>query len=314
MTLTRKTLRTLRAALTETRNVYGPMPGTVGELGALSGRLADVRDANLRHHEELIARAGAAGAEVVGLGELFAAPYFALTEDALWRDLAEPIDTGPTITAMRDAAAKNGVVLIAPIYELDPGTGKRFNTAVVIEKDGRVLGSYRKTHIPCGANEEGAFFETFYYERSDGGMNNEGVQGQSPFFPVFSTSVGKIGVAICYDRHFEGVMSTLAAGGAKIVFCPAVTFGGKSEELWPHEFQTDATRHGIFIGGSNRHGGESPWDVEYFGASRFWSPDGPLPDLSDHPQLVISDLDLNAPRNPDPAGWNLQRDRRPEVF
>ena len=237
------TPKTLRAALTETRNVYDPMPATCRDLGALSSRLADVRNANLRHHEDLIAAAGAAGAQVVGLGELFAAPYFALTEDAMWRDLAEPMDSGPTITAMRDAAARHGVVLIAPIYELDPGTGKRFNTAVVIEKDGRVLGSYRKTHIPCGANEEGAFFETFYYERSDGGMNNEGAQGESRFFPVFSTSVGRIGVAICYDRHFEGVMSTLAAGGAEIVFSPAVTFGGKSEELWRHEFQTEATRH-----------------------------------------------------------------------
>lgn len=307
----------LRAALTQTVNAYAPMPRRVADLGRLKGRLDEVRAANVAHHVGLIERARARGARVVCLGELFTAPYFALGKEPLWLGLAEDASSGPTVTALAKAAARLGVVLVAPLYERDARTGKRFNTAVVIEADGRVVGRYRKTHIPRGANEQGEFHETFYYGPSDGRQNARSprILGRNPFFPVFKTSVGKIGVAICYDRHFEGVVGALARAGAEVVFSPAVTFGAKSRRLWELEFLTDACRHRVFVGGSNRLGAEKPWGQRYFGASYFAGPDGAkLPDLSRHPELVVADLDLGALKRPDPSGWNLARDVRPDIY
>lgn len=307
----------VRAAMTQTVNAFREMPERVEDLGRLRHRLEDIRRANIEHHLELIAAASASGAAVVCLGELFTAPYFALDEHPLWLDLAEDATTGPTAAALRRAAAEHKVVIIAPLYELDGATGRRFNTAVVIEADGLILGQYRKTHIPHGANEQGSFHETFYYGRSEGPQNapSADILGRNPYFPVFRTSAGNVGVAICYDRHFGGALAALACAGADVVFCPAVTFGAKSRRMWELEFLVDACRHRIFIGGSNRLGAEKPWNQPYFGAGYFAGPDGEkLRDLSTRPDLVIADLDLDALKRPDPSGWDLQRDARPEIY
>jgi N-carbamoylputrescine amidase len=307
--------RVVRAAMTQTVNAYRDMPATVADLARLAGRLDDVRRANVDHHLALVEEAARQGARAVGLGELFPAPYFALGRDPMWTALAEDAQEGATMTAVRAAARRLGLVVVAPIYELDGSTGKRFNTAVVVGPDGEVLGTYRKAHIPFGQNEQGSFHEDLYYERSDG-KNLLGPANVSlnPFFPVFATPLGRVGVAICYDRHFEGVMSALARAGAEMVFSPAVTFGQKSRRMWDHEFPVDAARHNLFIGGSNRKGVEPPWNQPYFGASYFVGPNGPVPDLSSHPSLVIGDLDLDELSAGDPSGWNLRRDVRPEIY
>lgn len=308
--------RMLRAALTQTRNVYEPMPSSLEGLDALADKLEDIRAANVEHHVELMKRAKAQGCQVIGFGELFPGPYFALEERALWQPAAEDAATGPTVQRIAAAARELELVVVAPIYELDPGTQKRFNTAVVISEQGEVLGRYRKTHIPCGTNERASFHETHYYERSNGELGNSSARicNSNPYLPVFETSVGRIGVAICYDRHFEGVMSALANGGAQLIFSPAVTFGEKSRRMWDLEFAVDAARHKVFIGGSNRVGSEPPWNVEFFGASHFVSPDGRLEDQSSDSELIISDLDLSALDGGDSSGWDLSRDRRPELF
>lgn len=309
--------RVIRAALTETRNAYADMPASVDALGELTQghRLDDLRAANVGHHLELLDAAASAGANVVCLGELFAGPYFALDKNPLWHALAEDAREGPTIGAMREAAKRHGMVLVCPIYELDAESGKRFNTAVVIEGDGDLRGIYRKTHIPQGANERASFEETFYYERSDGrlGPSRGNVSG-NPFFPVFQTSAGRIGVATCYDRHFPNVVETLAREGAEIVFSPAVTFGETSRRMWEMEFEVDAMRHRVFIGGSNRRGVEPPWTVEYFGASYFVGPHGRPAPVEVHPELVVCDLDLDLLSSSDPSGWDLGRDKRPEIY
>ncbi|OGS01897.1 MAG: hypothetical protein A2V88_12985 [Elusimicrobia bacterium RBG_16_66_12] len=307
----------VRAALTQTINAFMDMPESIADLGRLKGRLEDIRRVNVEHHLELAAAASAAGAKIVCLGELFTAPYFALTKDPLWLDMAEDATTGSTVAALRRAAAEHKIVVIAPIYELDGATGKRFNAAVVIDVDGLILGKYRKTHIPCGANEQGEFSETFYYGRSEGPQNAKSAKilGKNPYYPVFKTAAGSVGVAICYDRHFEGVVAALAEGGAQIVFSPAVTFGAKSRRLWEAEFLVDACRHRLFIGGSNRDGAEKPWNQPYFGASYFAGPDGEkVENISARPELVIADLDLDALTRPDPSGWNLKRDVRPDIY
>jgi N-carbamoylputrescine amidase len=232
----------------------------------------------------------------------------------MWLALAEDAQAGPTITAVRAAARRLELVTIALIFERDP-SGRRFNTAVVVDEGGEVLGKYRKTHIPHGQNEQGSFNESFYYDRSDG-QNGRGPANVSrnDYFPVFTTSVGRVGVAICYDRHFEGVMHSLAHEGAELVFCPAVTFGSKSERLWALEFPVDAARHRLFIGGSNRKGVEPPWTQPYFGQTYFVGPNGPAPDVSRHPNLVIADLDLGELSANDPSGWNLPRDIWPAIY
>lgn len=307
--------RFVRAALTQTRNVYEPMPANIKELGLLADRLEDVRTANVEHHLELIAAAAQAGARVIGLGELFPAPYFALDRDEMWLDLAEDAREGPTVRALREAAQRHDMVIVAPIYELASG-GKRFNTAVVIDAGGEALGSYRKTHIPEGTNERASFSETFYYEKSDGGMSNGRANiSTNRFFPVFETAAGKVGVATCYDRHFEGVVCALKQGGAQMIFSPAVTFGAQSRRMWKLEFLVDAARHCVFIGGSNRLGAEAPWNVEYFGASYFAGPTGRQKELpAPRPELVLADLDLEQLESSDGSGWDLERDRRPEIY
>ncbi|ACY15915.1 nitrilase-related carbon-nitrogen hydrolase [Haliangium ochraceum] len=304
----------LRCALTETRNVF-PMPASLGDLAALDGRMDEIRTANVTHHLELCAIAASRGVQVLGMGELFPAPYFALHCDPRWRELAEDARTGPTVTALRVAARTHKMVLVAPIYERCADSGKCFNTAVVIDQDGEILGSYKKTHIPQGTNEQASFEETYYYERSDGRLLSSPANvSDNAFFPVFQTALGRIAVAICYDRHFEGVMRTLAEQGAELVLSPAVTFGAKSERMWPLEFAVDAARHGLFIGGSNRRGSEPPWNQPYFGGSHFVGPGGACENLSDHDELIIADLDMDELRRPDPSGWNLPRDRRPDIY
>lgn len=306
--------RVIRAAMTQTVNAYHGMPRSIAELGQLTPKLAEIRRANVDHHLELLAAAKSEGAQVVLFGELFAGPYFALGKESMWRGLAESAEDGETVSAVRVAAREHGVVVIAPIYELT-AEGRRFNTAVVISESGTILGKYRKTHIPEGANEQASFHETFYYERSDGQNGTSAANvSKNPYFPVFQTHVARMGVAICYDRHFEGVMSTLATEGAELVFCPAVTFGSKSQRMWPIEFQADAARHNLFIGGSNRKGAEAPWDQPYFGESHFVGPNGPIQNQSRHPNLVVADLDLGELSADDPSGWNLPRDSRPEIY
>lgn len=306
----------VRAAFTQTVNAFPDMPGSVEELPQLVGRLAEVREANVAHHEALIRRAAAAGARLACLGELFTTPYFACTEHPMWLDLAEDADTGPTVSRLSKVAAELRVVIIAPLYEYSEARDQRFNTATVIDADGRVLGKYRKNHIPCGDNERGTFRETFYYRPSDGWMRNprETTVLRSRRFPVFKTAVGRVGVAICYDRHFEGVVRTLARSGAQLVVFPSTTFGAKSERMWEMEFEVDALRHGIYVGGSNRLGVEEPWGTEYFGRSYFVGPNGRCPNLADEPELVIADLDFGALDAPDPAGWNLKADFRDDIY
>jgi len=305
----------VRAALTETRNAYRAMPASLDELAELSGSLEAVRAENVAHHIGLIRRAAGEGVHVLCLGELFTAPYFALHRDPMWFGLAEDARSGPTVTALRSVAREVEMILVAPIYELDPDSQARFNTAVVIDERGELLGKYRKAHIPSGTNERASFHEDFYYGPSDGRLGDTPAnRSNNPFFPVFQTRVGRIGISTCYDRHFPGVVRSLAEGGAQIVFSPAVTFGEKSHRMWELEFPVDAARHNLFIGGSNRKGSEPPFDVEYFGASYFCGPGGRLADRSQHEELVIADLDLDELSDGDPSGWDLARDTRPEIY
>jgi beta-ureidopropionase len=304
--------RVVRVALTETRNAFADMPASMDALEALAPRLDELRAANVEHHVDLARQAAAAGAQLIGFGELFTGPYFALETRAFWRELAEDARDGPTTTRLREVARELGIVIVAPLYELDDASGKRFNTAVVIERTGEVLGIFRKVHIPAGRNEQGEFHETFYYEGSDGALRNGPANiSKNDYYPVFETSVGRIGIAICYDRHFPVSVAALAANGAQIVLQPSVTFGATSQRMWPLEAQVDALRHRVYVCPSNRRGPEKPWGIEYFGRSGCFGPSGPLEARDAGPGLRIFDLDLDALTAGD-SGWDLARDARPQ--
>jgi len=273
------------------------LPPTVDGLdGVTPSMLQSLRELCLEQNRCLARRARALGSHVVCFGELCNAPYFALEKRDVWKDLAEPVCEGPTVESMRALAKDLGMVLVVPLYEVEPKTCRRFNTTVVIDSSGQVLGFYRKNHIPCGKNEQSSFSETYYYERGCGVDQSlcPGNVSRNECFPVFQTSVCRIGVATCYDRHFEGVIQTLAEQGAELILCPAVTYGEQSERMWDMEFVVDAMRHSVFVGGLNRLGSEPPWNQEYFGRSFFCSPScSRLADLSPTPDLVVADLDLS---------------------
>ncbi len=181
--------------------------------------VAAVKKAMIDKHVGLIARAAEQGAQVVCLQELFYGPYFCAEQQSRWYELTEPVPDGPTIRLMAEIARKHEIVLIVPVYEEDlPGV--YYNTAAVIDADGRYLGKFRKMHIPhCPPG----FWEKFYFRPGNLG------------YPVFETRVGKVGVYICYDRHFPEGARCLGLNGAEIVFNPSATVAGLSEYLWKLE-------------------------------------------------------------------------------
>jgi N-carbamoylputrescine amidase len=250
-------------------------------------------------HVELIADAARQDAQVVGLQEIFFGPYFCAEQDPKWYATAEP-DDGPTITLMRDVAKQHGIVLVVPWYE-EEQPGVYYNSACVIERDGTVLGKYRKTHIPQVGP---CFWEKFYFKPGNLG------------YPVFETSVGKIGLMICYDRHFPEVGRELGLRGAEIVFNPSATVTSLSRYLWELEQPAHAVANGYFVAASNRVGVELPLNpATFYGSSYFCSPRGKiLAQASDtEDEVLVCDLDLDEIRQVRDT-WQFLRDRRPETY
>src|SRR5207247_9934705 len=176
---------------------------------------------------------------------------------------------------------KTGMVLVVPMYEEDAqASGIYYNTAAVIDADGKYLGKYRKTHIP----HVKGFWEKFYFRPGNLG------------YPVFETAVGKVGVYICYDRHFPEGARALGLNGAEIVCNPSATVAGLSEYLWKLEQPAQAVANGYFVGAINRVGHEYPWDIgEFYGQSYFCTPRGKIiaEGSREKEEVVIADLNLD---------------------
>ncbi len=201
---------------------------------------------------------------------------------------------------MQEAAKKHGMVIIVPIYE-EEITGVYYNTAAVIDADGRYLGKYRKNHIPHCAP---GFWEKFYFKPGNLG------------YPAFDTAFARVGVYICYDRHFPEGARALGLAGAEIVFNPSATVAGLSEYLWELEQPAHAVANGYFVGAINRVGHEQPWDIgEFYGKSYFCNPRGKIIAQAsrDSDELVVADLDLDQIREVRNV-WQFFRDRRPETY
>ncbi len=238
--------------------------------------------------------------KILCLQELFYGPYFCAEQKKKWYGLVERIPDGPTTKLMQELARKHSMVIVAPIYE-EEMSGVYYNTAAIIDADGRYLGKYRKHHIP---HVEPGFWEKFYFKPGNLG------------FPVFKTAYADIGVYICYDRHFPEGARILGLNGAEIVFNPSATVAGLSEYLWKLEQPAHAVANGYFVGAINRVGFEAPWNIgEFYGQSYFCSPRGKI--LAEAPRdkdaLVVADLDLDEIREVREI-WQFYRDRRPEEY
>ncbi len=259
----------------------------------------EIKQAMIAKHLPLIDQAGAAGVQILCLQEIFSGPYFCAEQDTKWYQTAETIP-GPTTELMAEYAKKYQMVIVVPIYE-EAISGVYYNTAAVIDADGTYLGKFRKIHIP---HTWPGFWEKFYFKPGNLG------------FPVFETAYAKIGIYICYDRHFPECARVLALNGAEILFNPSATTTGKSQYLWELEQPAQAVANGVFIGANNRVGIEKPWEFgEFYGSSYFVNPKGELlvKGSADQDEVVIADLDLEEIRMVR-DGWQFFRDRRPEMY
>ncbi len=281
--------RTVKCGLIQAKNA-APTDASIEEIKRL----------NIEKHLAMIADAAKAGVQILCMQEVFTTPYFCAEQQTRWYEAVEKIPEGPTTKLMQETAKKYNMVIIVPIYE-EEMTGIYYNTAAVIDADGTYLGKYRKNHIPHVAP---GFWEKFYFRPGNMG------------YPAFDTAFARIGVYICYDRHFPEGARVLGLNGAEIVFNPSATVAGLSEYLWKLEQPAHAVANGYFIGAINRVGHEQPWDIgEFYGSSYFCDPRGQIIAQAprDQDALVVADLNLDMIREVRNT-WQFFRDRRPESY
>ena len=259
------------------------------------------KESMIQKHEQYVHDAAKQGAQFMLFQELFYGPYFCQVQDRQYYSYTELIPDGPTTKRMQALAKETGMVLVVPMYEEDSQTsGIYYNTAAVIDADGKYLGEYRKTHIP---NING-FWEKFYFRPGNTG------------YPVFDTAVGKIGVYICYDRHFPEGARALGLNGAEIVLIPSATSRGLSEHLWRIEQVSHAVANGYYVGTINRVGKEPLGENDFYGQSYFVDPQGQFVGAvgdAHNEELLVRSLDLDLILEVRQT-WQWYRDRRPDAY
>jgi N-carbamoylputrescine amidase len=281
--------RVVRCGLIQASNVKPPEAG-----------LPAIKKAMMDKHRKLIEQAAREKVKILCLQELFYGPYFCAEQETRWYELTERVPEGPTVAEMQKLARKHKMAIVVPIYEEDQ-PGIYYNTAAMIDADGRYLGKYRKTHIPhC----KPGFWEKFYFRPGNLG------------YPVFETAFAKVGIYICYDRHFPEGARALGLNGAEIVFNPSATVAGLSEYLWKLEQPAHAVANGYFVGAINRVGWEKPWKIgEFYGQSYFCDPRGKI--IAEGPRdkdaVVAADLNLDMIEEVRSV-WQFYRDRRPDAY
>lgn len=269
------------------------LPKSEGE-----GSITEIKEAMLQKHIPYIENAGKQGVQILCLQEIFNTPYFCPGQNKEWYSSAETVP-GPTTEIMAEYARRYNMVIIVPVYEKEQA-GVLYNTAAVIDADGTYLGKYRKNHIP----HTSGFWEKFFFKPGNLG------------YPVFQTWYAKIGVYICYDRHFPDGARCLGLNGAEIVYNPSATVAGLSQYLWKLEQPAHAAANGYFMGCINRVGEEKPWNLgRFYGSSYFVDPRGEIFVIAseDKDELLIAEFDLDMIEQVRSV-WQFYRDRRPETY
>lgn len=270
--------------------------------GDSSWEPARIRAAMLEAHLPYIEEAGRRGVQVLCFQEMFTLPYFCPSQDRRWFTAFEKVPEGPTTRLMQEHAKRLGMVMVVPVCE-EEMPGFCFNSAAVIDADGRFLGKYRKAHVPqIGPG----FFEKFYFRPGNVG------------YPVFDTAYVRLGVYVCYDRHFPEGWRALALNGAEYIVNPSATVAGLSRHLWQLEQPASAAANGVFIGAINRTGRESPWAErmgDFYGSSYIVNPRGAIEAQasSDSDELLVHEIDLDMIREVRET-WQFFRDRRPDTY
>jgi N-carbamoylputrescine amidase len=257
---------------------------------------------NLKNAMDSIRAASEQGAQIICLPELFLTQYFCQTEDPKKFSLAETLP-GPTSTTLSNLAKELQVVLIVPIFEKRT-QGIYHNTAIVIDADGSIAGTYRKMHIP----NDTCFFEKFYFTPGDIG------------FRSFSTRYGKVGVLICWDQWFPEAARLIALSGAQFLFYPTA-IGYQDEDAkvskqqisaWEIIQKSHAISNGIFLGSVNRMGRESA--LTFWGKSFVCNPFGEvITQAGDEPEIVIAKCSLSEIESTR-QNWPFLRDRRVDAY
>jgi N-carbamoylputrescine amidase len=276
----------------------------VRRIGLVQQAVGDDLDRNLARAEDAVREAASRGAELVCLQELFRTKYFCQREDAGLFDLAETIP-GPTTERMSKLAADCGVVLVVPLFE-KRAAGLYHNSAVVIERDGTQVGHYRKMHIP----DDPLFYEKYYFTPGDLG------------FHCVDTSVGRIGVLICWDQWFPEAARLLALDGAEFLFYPTAIgyLDGETDaenaamrESWVTMQRGHAIANGVFVCAPNRVGREGA--LRFWGSSFVADPQGRLIAQADDSSesVLVVECDL-ARIESQRRGWPFLRDRRIDAY
>jgi len=263
-----------------------------------SWSIAKIAKDAIDRHIPFIEEAGKKGVQILGLQEIFNGPYFCPSQDTRWYDIAESVP-GPTTELMQTFAKKYNMAMVVPVYEKEQ-PGVLYNTAAVIDHDGTYLGKYRKHHIP----HTNGFWEKFFFKPGNMG------------FPVFQTRYAKVGVYICYDRHFPEGARILGLNGAEIVFNPSATVAGLSQYLWKLEQPAHAVANGYFVAASNRVGTEAPWNIgKFYGTSYLVDPRGNFVSMGseDKDELIVGVANLDLIEEVRKT-WQFYRDRRPEAY
>lgn len=276
-----------------THDVHGNEPIAVHKQKAIEKHIALLQEAKQK------------GAQIVSFQEIFYGPYFCAEQTTKWYESAEEVPDGPTTRLFQDMAKELGIVLILPVYERE-GIANYYNTAAVIDADGTFLGKYRKHHIPhVGAGGKGyGFWEKFYFKPGNLG------------YTVFDTAYAKVGVYICYDRHFPEGARLLGLNGAEIVFNPSATVSGTSEYLWKLEQPAHAVANGYYVAAINRVGVEKPWEIgDFYGQSYLVNPKGDFVAMGsrDRDEVIIGEMNKSLIREVRES-WQFYRDRRPETY
>jgi N-carbamoylputrescine amidase len=284
-------------------------PPTRYKIGLVQMAMSADPEANVRRAIAKLADAAAAGARLVCLPELFRSQYFAQREDPALFDLAEPVP-GPTTEALGQAARQAGVVVIAGLFERR-APGLYHNSAAVIDADGRVVGIYRKMHIP----DDPAYYEKFYFTPGDLG------------FRAFDTRVGRIGTLVCWDQWYPEAARLTALQGASVLVYPTAigwhpaeqaTHGAAQLDAWRTIQRSHAIANGCYVAAVNRVGYERPAGgdgLEFWGSSFLADPLGTVVVEAppDREAVLIGEVDV-ARIETVRRGWPFLRDRRIDAY